>query len=71
MHGVLVMNVNFYVTTKEAARFLRSSERTLVRQRAERRGPSYIKEGGRILYSLSRLQEWLDSHEVTPPRNDT
>lgn len=64
------MNVNFYVTTKEAARFLRCSERTLVRLRAEGRGPPYIKEGGRILYSIRKLQDWLDGHEVTPPRND-
>lgn len=65
------MNVENYLTPKEAAHVLRRSVRTLIRMRAEGRGPKYHKEGGRILYSPMRLQEWLAHHEVAPPRSSS
>lgn len=57
-----------YLTPAEAARPTRRSVRTLARMRAEGRGPKYHREGGRVLYPLSGLQEWLAQHCVTPPR---
>ena len=57
-----------HLTSPEAANYLRRSPRTLARMRAEGRGPNYHQEGGRVLYPLSALSEWLASHVKTPPR---
>ena len=57
-----------HLTSPEAAEYLRRSVRTLARMRAEGRGPNYHQEGGRVLYPLSALSEWLASHVKTPPR---
>jgi predicted DNA-binding transcriptional regulator AlpA len=48
-----------------AALFLRVSERTLERWRAERTGPSFIKLSARaVRYRLSSLRAYLDQHQV-------
>ena len=57
-----------HLTPPEAAYYLRRSVRTLARMRAEGRGPNYHQEGGRVLYPLVALSEWLASHVKTPPR---
>jgi hypothetical protein len=59
-----------YLTPPEAAFRVRRSVRTLARMRAEGRGPKYHQEGGRVLYPVSGLSEWLALHSVVPPRSD-
>lgn len=62
--------VDEHLTPGEAAKHLKCSVRTLVRMRAEGRGPRYHQEGsGRVLYPLSALYEWLAQHMKTPPRS--
>ena len=49
-----------YLRTKEAARFLGLSPRTLEKHRTYGTGPRYSKLGGRVVYSLDDLQEWAN-----------
>ena len=44
--------------TKEAARFLGISIRTLEKHRTYGTGPTYRKVGGRVLYAVEDLQAW-------------
>ncbi|MEC9243484.1 MAG: helix-turn-helix domain-containing protein [Pseudomonadota bacterium] len=44
--------------TKEAARFLGISLRTLEKHRTYGTGPTYRKIGGRVLYVVEDLQAW-------------
>ena len=55
-------------TTKEAAIYLRQSERTLIRWRNARIGPAWVKTGGKILYRRADLETWLEQHRVEPVR---
>jgi hypothetical protein len=64
-------SIDKHLTPREAAQHLRRSERTLARMRAEGRGPKYHQEGGRILYPVSGLYEWLERHIIVPPRYST
>lgn len=45
--------------TKEAARFVSLSPRTMEKHRCYGTGPAYSKLGGRIVYSLADLQTWV------------
>ncbi|MGF1620884.1 MAG: helix-turn-helix domain-containing protein [Rhodomicrobiaceae bacterium] len=53
-----------YLTTVEAADFVRLSPRTLERFRVEGTGPRFIKAGrgkrARVLYRLRDLRDWLE-----------
>lgn len=49
-----------FLVTKEAARFLAPSARTLEKHRTYGTGPAYRKIGGRVVYALSDLQAWAD-----------
>jgi hypothetical protein len=53
-----------YLTTVEAAEFVRLSPRTLERFRVEGTGPRFIKAGrgkrARVLYRMRDLREWLE-----------
>jgi hypothetical protein len=51
-----------YLTSKEAAIFLRSSASTLSKFRVYGGGPPYLKLGRKILYERAALVEWLDAH---------
>jgi predicted DNA-binding transcriptional regulator AlpA len=44
--------------TPEAARFLGLSGRTLEKHRTYGTGPTYMKIGGRVVYSVADLQTW-------------
>jgi hypothetical protein len=66
-----------FLRTKEAARFVGVSPRTLEKHRSYGTGPIFSKVGGRILYALSDLTEWVkrgakrstsDPATVLPPR---
>ena len=50
-----------YLCTKEAARFLCLSARTLEKHRTYGTGPLYRKIGGRVVYSITDLHAWAES----------
>jgi hypothetical protein len=50
-----------YLCTKEAARLLSLSARTLEKHRTYGTGPLYRKIGGRVVYAIADLQAWADS----------
>ena len=50
-----------YLCTKEAARFLCLSARTLEKHRTYGTGPLYRKIGGRVVYAIADLQAWVES----------
>lgn len=53
-----------YLTTPEAAEFLRLSPKTLERMRVDGSGPTFLKAGpglrSRVLYRKSDLVGWLE-----------
>lgn len=50
-----------FLTTDEAAVFLRLSPRTLEKQRVLGGGPRFRKFGARVLYAVGDLRTWADS----------
>lgn len=50
-----------FLTTEEAAVFLRLSPRTLEKQRVLGGGPRFRKFGARVLYAVGDLRAWADS----------
>lgn len=50
-----------FLTTDEAAVFLRLSPRTLEKQRVLGGGPRFRKFGARVVYARSDLRTWADS----------
>ena len=49
------------LTTKEVARYLRLSPRTLERYRVAGGGPKFLKLGRLVFYEKRALDEWLAS----------
>jgi excisionase family DNA binding protein len=49
------------LTTKEAADYLRLSERTLERLRCSGLGPKFVKCGRSVRYRQTDLDEWIAS----------
>ncbi len=49
-----------FLSTREAARFLGLSGRTLEKHRTYGTGPTYRKIGGRVIYALEDLKAWAD-----------
>lgn len=49
-----------YLTTQEAAGFLRLSPRTLEKQRVLGGGPRFHKFGARVVYAITDLRAWAD-----------
>jgi excisionase family DNA binding protein len=50
-----------FLTTEEAADYLRLSPRTLEKQRVLGGGPRFRKFGARVLYARDDLRRWADS----------
>jgi len=50
-----------YLTTEEAAEFLRLSPRTLEKQRVLGGGPRFRKFGARVVYAVEDLRTWANS----------
>ena len=48
-----------YVRTRDAARYLSLSHRTLEKLRVAGSGPEYFKMGRAVLYAISGLDAWL------------
>ena len=55
------------LTTREAAAFLRMSERTLEDRRQSRVGPAFLRQQGRVFYRRRELRIWQDARTVRPP----
>ena len=51
-----------FLTTDEAAAFLRLSPRTLEKQRGLGGGPRFRKVGARVVYAAADLRAWADSN---------
>ena len=49
-----------YLDTRETARAVGVSERTVEGWRLRGTGPLYIRSGHRVLYALSEIQRWKD-----------
>jgi predicted DNA-binding transcriptional regulator AlpA len=49
---------------REAAGYLRLSERTLERWRVSGDGPEFVKAGRRVLYRQVDLESWIDKRIV-------
>jgi predicted DNA-binding transcriptional regulator AlpA len=49
-----------FLRTQEAARFIGVSTRTLEKHRMYGTGPKYSKVGGRIVYAVCDLREWVE-----------
>ena len=62
--GGSIMSAQFplplpFLRTEEAARFVGLSWRTLEKHRVYGTGPKFSKIGGRIVYAVSDLREWV------------
>ncbi|MGU3400451.1 helix-turn-helix transcriptional regulator [Brucellaceae bacterium D45D] len=54
-----------FLRTKEAAKFLSLSARTLEKHRTYGTGPDYRKLGGRVVYAIDDLENWAARGAVT------
>jgi hypothetical protein len=50
-----------FLTTKEAAAFLKVSKRMLENRRLTGEPPRYRKLGSRVVYCLTDLMEWVEA----------
>jgi hypothetical protein len=57
-----------YVTADRLANMLGVTVRTLNRWNASRSGPPKIKKGKLVLFDISKLPDYLASHETEPVR---
>jgi Helix-turn-helix domain len=55
-----------YLTTSEAADYLRLRPRTLTQMRWLHTGPPYCKLGGKVVYNIMRLDEWANDNSYDP-----
>ncbi len=53
-----------FITTKEAADFLKYSEQRLAEWRAKGTGPKYYKPADKVFYTKDDLIEWVKSGAV-------
>lgn len=53
-----------YITPKQAAKFLDKSVQALAAMRFNRSGPSYIRKGRTIRYTLADLIAWAEDGRV-------
>jgi hypothetical protein len=58
-HGADMPMGEQYLTTREVARVRRMSLDSLAHERARGAGPPWIKDGGRVLYPVRALGEYL------------
>lgn len=49
-----------FMRTPEAAKLLSLSVRTLEKHRCKGTGPAYRKLGGRVVYTVADLTEWIE-----------
>lgn len=54
------MDNDEYMTSREAAALLRVAPQTLALWRCRRKGPPWVKPGGRVLYRREAVLAWLE-----------
>jgi len=59
----MVSEINSYLNTAEAARYLRLSPLTLENMRLTGEGPVYRKHGRLVVYHLTDLIAWSESRK--------
>lgn len=64
--GVIIRDVKQLLTEKEAAAILRRPVMTLRWWRQAQRGPAWIKDGIKVLYSEAAIEEYIESNTHTP-----
>jgi len=57
---------NEYLDPKATARMVKRSEGTLANDRLYQRGLPYIKDRGKILYSIEDIREYLNARKIKP-----
>ena len=50
----------------QAAKLLGISPAWLQRKRWEGGGPNYVRHGRAVRYEQTAIDEWIDSHRITP-----
>lgn len=55
-----------YLDRPSLAAELRVTERTLIRWQQQPDGLPYVELGGRILYRISSVRDWIESRERRP-----
>ncbi|MEU2722820.1 helix-turn-helix transcriptional regulator [Streptomyces smyrnaeus] len=59
-----------FLNVKKAARYLGISENTLYVWRHRRLGPPSFRMGGRVMYRVSTLDEWVEQQEAADSRSN-
>jgi predicted DNA-binding transcriptional regulator AlpA len=60
------MTQNVVAHEIEAARILGLKRQTLANWRGKMKGPKYVKLGGRIVYKISDLEDFLNRNTIDP-----
>ena len=55
-----------YLTTEEAARYLRLGVSTLNQWRGKGQGPPFLRAGKKVMYLLADLDAWMESRREEP-----
>jgi predicted DNA-binding transcriptional regulator AlpA len=61
MREVLVV-----VDEREAAKILGLARQSMANRRSKRLGPPYVKLGGRVVYLIADLQDFLKKNRIDP-----
>jgi excisionase family DNA binding protein len=64
------MNLECYMTPREAANYLRTSASTLAKRRLSGGGPKFCRIGKAIRYLKSDLDQWMASSRVSSTSED-
>lgn len=65
------MTDKIYLTATELAERWRSVKGTLNNQRAQGKGPPFVKLGGKVLYPIAEIEKYEQANKITPkPAND-
>lgn len=65
------MSDRLYLTSKELAHRWRLSEQTLANWRHARKGPPFVRIGGRVLYPLASLTDYEQQWHSPQPLPET
>ena len=55
------------LTAAETAEFLGLTKKTLAEWRCQRKGPPWIKIGGRVRYAPTQVERWVERHCTRDP----
>lgn len=61
-----MLDLQKYLTAKEAATYLGVAYVTITSWRAKKKGPSYIKIGSKTLYKKEDLEKYIQERTVNP-----